>query len=37
MATHGRSGLSHMLMGSTAEATLKKLNIPVLLLRPDRA
>lgn len=37
MATHGRSGLSHMLMGSIAEATLKKLNIPVLLLRPDRA
>lgn len=36
MATHGRSGIAHMLMGSVAEATLKKLHIPVLLLRPER-
>lgn len=36
MATHGRSGIAHIMMGSVAEATLKKLHIPVLLLRPER-
>lgn len=36
MATHGRSGIAHMMLGSVAEATLKKLHIPVLLLRPQK-
>ncbi len=36
MTTHGRSGIAHMMMGSVAQAALKKLNIPVLLLRPSK-
>lgn len=35
MATHGRSGLSRMLMGSVAEEVMRTSPIPVLLLRPD--
>ena len=34
MATHGRSGLSRMVLGSVAEATLHTLAVPLLLLRP---
>jgi nucleotide-binding universal stress UspA family protein len=34
MATHGRSGLSHVLLGSVAEQVLRKLTIPVMLVRP---
>lgn len=34
MATHGRSGLSRLLMGSIAEEVLHHAPIPVLLLRP---
>lgn len=33
MATHGRSGLSHMLMGSTAEHVIRKAPCPVLTLK----
>lgn len=33
MATHGRSGLSHMLMGSTAEQVIRKASCPVLTLK----
>jgi nucleotide-binding universal stress UspA family protein len=33
MATHGRSGLSHMLMGSTAEHVIRKSPCPVLTLK----
>jgi nucleotide-binding universal stress UspA family protein len=33
MATHGRSGLSHMLMGSTAEQVIRKALCPVLTLK----
>lgn len=33
MATHGRTGLSHMLMGSTAEAVVRKAPCPVLTLK----
>jgi nucleotide-binding universal stress UspA family protein len=33
MATHGRSGLSHMLMGSTAEQVIRKAACPVLTLK----
>ncbi|MEZ4663771.1 MAG: universal stress protein [Caldilineaceae bacterium] len=35
MATHGRSGLSRMLMGSVAEEVVRTSPIPVLLLRPE--
>jgi nucleotide-binding universal stress UspA family protein len=35
MATHGRSGLSRALLGSVAERTLRKVAVPVLLLRPE--
>jgi nucleotide-binding universal stress UspA family protein len=33
MCTHGRRGLSHALMGSTAEAVVRKASCPVLMLR----
>lgn len=34
MATHGRSGLSRMLLGSVAEQVLARTSTPVLLYRP---
>lgn len=34
MATHGRSGLRQLLMGSVAEQVLRRVTIPVLLVRP---
>jgi nucleotide-binding universal stress UspA family protein len=37
MATHGRSGLSHLLQGSVAEQVLRRLHIPVLLVHPPEA
>jgi len=33
MATHGRSGIGHMLMGSAAEAVVRKAPCPVLTLK----
>jgi len=33
MATHGRTGLSHMLMGSTAEQVIRRASCPVLTLK----
>src|SRR5262245_4487892 len=34
MATHGRSGLARLLLGSVAAATLARAPVPVLLVRP---
>lgn len=34
VATHGRSGLDHMLLGSTTEKLLRKASVPVLTVRP---
>ena len=34
MATHGRTGLSHALMGSVTEKVLRKAPCPVLSIRP---
>ena len=34
MATHGRTGLPRLLMGSVAETLLRRLAIPVLLVHP---
>jgi len=34
MATHGRSGLAHVVMGSVAEAVVRAGKYPVLLYRP---
>lgn len=34
MTTHGRTGLSKMLFGNVAEALLRRVNVPVLILRP---
>ncbi len=34
MATHGRSGLSRMVMGSVAEKVLRALHVPVMMARP---
>ncbi|QDT65543.1 universal stress protein [Calycomorphotria hydatis] len=35
MGTHGRSGLSHALMGSVAEKVVRKAPCPVLTVRPE--
>lgn len=37
MATHGRSGLSRLVVGSVAERVLRSATAPVLLLRPETA
>ena len=34
MGTHGRTGLSRLLMGSVAENVLPKANCPVLIVKP---
>lgn len=34
MATHGRSGLKHLLMGSVSEQVLRGASCPVLVIRP---
>ena len=34
MATHGRSGLARLVLGSVATGTLQRANVPVLLVRP---
>ncbi len=36
MATHGRTGLAHLLMGSVTEAVLRNIPVPVLALRPEQ-
>ena len=36
LATHGRTGLSHILMGSTAEKVVRKSPCPVLTVRPQK-
>lgn len=35
MATHGRTGLTHLLMGSVAEQVVRAARCPVLTLRPE--
>ena len=35
MATHGRSGLRHLLMGSVAESVVRNTTKPVILVRPQ--
>jgi nucleotide-binding universal stress UspA family protein len=37
MTTHGRKGLSHLLLGSVAESVVRNVSVPVLLTRPDLA
>jgi len=37
LGTHGRSGLSHALMGSVAERVVRKAPCPVLTVRPPKA
>jgi nucleotide-binding universal stress UspA family protein len=34
MATHGRTGLSHLLIGSLAERVVRTAPCPVLTIRP---
>src|SRR5262245_60965743 len=36
MATHGRTGLSHLFMGSVAERVVRAAPCPVLTIRPTR-
>jgi nucleotide-binding universal stress UspA family protein len=33
MASHGRSGLSKLLLGSVAQAVLSRASVPVLVVR----
>jgi nucleotide-binding universal stress UspA family protein len=35
MATHGRGGLSRLVLGSVATATLQRAHVPLLLVRPQ--
>jgi nucleotide-binding universal stress UspA family protein len=35
MATHGRTGLAHILLGSVAEHVLRTSGVPVLTIKPD--
>ncbi len=35
MSTHGRSGLSRMLLGSTTEQVIQHLNKPQITIKPD--
>lgn len=35
LATHGRTGLSHMLIGSTAERVVRMASCPVLTVHPE--
>lgn len=34
VATHGRTGLAHMLLGSVAERVVRRSHVPVLTVRP---
>jgi nucleotide-binding universal stress UspA family protein len=34
IGTHGRTGLSHLLMGSVAEHVIRHTNIPILVITP---
>jgi universal stress protein A len=34
IATHGRTGLRHIVMGSVAERTVRQSNVPVLSIKP---
>lgn len=36
LGTHGRTGLSHALLGSVAEKVVRKAPCPVLTIRPDQ-
>jgi nucleotide-binding universal stress UspA family protein len=33
MSTHGKTGLERLIMGSVAESALKKIQVPVLLVK----
>ena len=35
MASHGRSGIRHLTMGSVAEKVLLEAKVPVLMIRPE--
>ena len=37
MATHGRTGLRHLLMGSVAEAVVRRAHCPVMIFKPSAA
>lgn len=37
MATHGRSGIAHAILGSTTEKAVRLAPCPVLTIRPDEA
>lgn len=36
MSTHGRSGISRFVFGSVAHKVMQAVDVPVLLIRPDK-
>ena len=36
MSTHGRTGLARFIFGGVAQKVVQSLNVPVLLIRPDK-
>ncbi len=36
MATHGRSGIAHVVLGSVAEKVVQRSTVPVLTVKPER-
>ena len=36
MATHGRTGFTHLMLGSVAEHVIREAACPVLILRPGK-
>jgi nucleotide-binding universal stress UspA family protein len=35
MTTHGRSGLSHLFLGSTAEKVVRHVKLPLITVKPE--
>ncbi len=36
MSSHGRSGISRFIFGSVAQKVMQDVNVPVMIIRPDR-
>ena len=36
MSSHGRTGISRWLFGSVAQKVMQEVNVPVMLIRPDK-
>jgi nucleotide-binding universal stress UspA family protein len=36
MGTHGRSGIKHILIGSTAEEVVRAVHCDIIIVKPDK-